>query len=101
MIRGRLQVNIDGPPKHHQIVHPPQAAAAGDTLEVVDAPKRRPGNRYADELCVVRDVADKRHTPHGHPVVDLNLVATERLEWMCDADPSNVTRRPITACIPE
>ena len=100
MSRGRLQVGIDDATERHQIVDPPQAAATGDALEVVDAPQRCPGNRYADERCGVCDVADKRNTPHGHQVVDLEFVAAERVERMCDAEPSNIARRLITACIP-
>lgn len=100
MSRRRLQVGIDDAAERHQIVGPPQAAATGDALEVVNAPQRCPANRYADERCGVRDVADKRNTPHGHQVVDLELVTAERVERMGDAEPSNIARRLITACIP-
>ncbi len=101
MIHDRLQMGIDDPPKRHQIVQPEQATTGGDTLEVVHASQRCPANRYADKLCAIRNVADKRHPPCGHPVVDLNLVAAKRMKWMCDADPSDIARRFTTACIPE
>ena len=55
-------MHIEDPPKRHQVIDPEQAAATGDTLEIVNAPKRCPRNRYAQEPCLTRDVADKRNT---------------------------------------
>ena len=60
--------------KRRQIVGPEQAAARGNTLEVVDAAKRRPGNRHADKdraRRTIHKVAHHRHFVHRHAVMDL------------------------------
>ena len=79
--------------KRRHIVGPEQTAARGNTLEVVDAAKRRPGNRHTDKdrtARTVHKVANHRHSVHRHAVVDAQRAATQRMERVRYASAPNV-----------
>ena len=98
----RRQKRIHYLAKRNQIVRPEQAAARRETLKIVYAPQRRPGNRDADEDRTdrtVSDVADHRNIAHGHMVMNPKPPALQRMKRMRDQSVTNITRPRATACI--
>ena len=88
--------------KRRQVVGPEQTAARGNSLEVVDAAKRRPGNRHTDKdrtARTVHEVANHRHPVHRHPVMDAEPAATQRMERVRYASAPNVIPSSRTAGI--
>lgn len=74
---GLAQMGINKLAKRHQVIEPEHAPARGNSLEVVDAAKRRPGNRHAHKDRTdrtIHKVANHRHAVHCHTVMDLQRV---------------------------